>query len=61
MLSGAFAFEDETVHIGLSFVLNDPDSFNSESVKVHYCFSAMMLDGGNHSGSTSANHLLHQR
>lgn len=40
MLSGAFAFEDEIVHIELSFVLNNPDSFNSESVKVRYCVFA---------------------
>lgn len=59
MLSGAFAFEDEIVHIELSFVLNNPDSFNSESVKVHYCFSAVMLDRGNHSGSTTANQQTH--
>ena len=45
MLSGAFALEDEIVYIELSFVLNSPDSFNSESVIVHYWFSAMMLGG----------------
>lgn len=45
MLSGAFAFEDEIVYMELSFVLNSPDSFNSESVIVHYWFSAMMLGG----------------
>lgn len=45
MLSGAFAFEDEIVYVELCFVLNSPDSFNSKSVIVHYCFSAMMLGG----------------
>lgn len=60
MLSGSFAFKDEIVHIELNFVLNNPGSFNSESVRVHYCFSAMMLDGGNHSGSTTANQQTHQ-
>lgn len=55
MLSGVFAFLDEIVHIELNFVLNNPDSFNSESVKVHYCFSAMMVDGGNQSRSTTVN------
>ena len=55
MLSGVFAFVDEIVHIELNFVLNNPGSFNSESVKAHYCFSATMLDGGNRSGSTTAN------
>lgn len=45
MLSGAFAFEGEMVYIELSFVLSSPDSFDSESVKVHDCFSAMIFGG----------------
>lgn len=66
-MSGAFAFEDETVQIELSFVLNNPGSFNSESVKVHYYFSAMMLDGRKITQeapvqtSRYSKYLLHQR
>lgn len=63
MLSGAFAFEDEIVHIELSSVLKSPDrtlssltvKLNSESVIIHYCFSAMVLGGENHPGITTAN------
>lgn len=55
MLSGVFVFVDEIVHIELNFVLNNLDSFNLESAKVHYYFFAMMLDGGNQSEGTTAN------